>query len=384
MKRAPLSVCCYLVCLAFSSFGWAYQVQPGDNLWELSGIKLDDPQKWHEVWVKNPHLKGPERIFERNGKTIVLLYPGEELVGLDALSIVPVPLSLSILQPPAPPVITSHAPAPAVARESFFEMMWPWVLLAALIMTAILWFYTRRRGQNLPASQAGPAVVPGGVSHLDPPAVEGRFNQIAERYQIVVGSPDRDNYAIARPERVGEIERGFLSGCGLVEYAGGRVEERVMNRETAYRANFRMPDASVQTLHFLQECGNDVRFQGVHYTGYMFEPMSGGNRVVVPAPTSTTPTPPAEQTATTATVSSANPEPPIPAIITAPIPLRPASMVMTLEGLRITLPEGSTVETAGGEITLVLQRSGQVSIRRVAQRRERSTAQQPPAVKSVA
>ncbi len=353
-----------------------YYVLPGDTLWELSADRLHDPFKWGQVVGANPFLQQTGRVFDRRGKTIVLIRPGEKLVGLEQLGVVPMPVPIEQLQAlPTPAPKIPQVPQQSWGTSLLFFALDYWPLLLALLFAAIavlIYWYMRRQEQRRPASQAGPAVVHGGIRLNEPARVEERFQNIADQHYMAANPVA--NLGIARPVRVSEVEHGFLSGRGRVEYAGGVMQERTMNREPAYRARFRMPDGTEETLHFLREGANDVTFSGTRYTGYTFEPSTGRDRVVVlapaPAPAQPAATPVEEPAATGATAS---PQAEV-------VPLRPTPMVVTLEGLRITLPEGSVVETDGGEIALTLQRSGEVRIRRVATRREKKAAsQQPPA-----
>lgn len=49
-------------------FAWAYIVQKGDTLWDLSDEFLQDPFLWTNLWSVNPHIENPH-----------LIYPGDSL-----------------------------------------------------------------------------------------------------------------------------------------------------------------------------------------------------------------------------------------------------------------------------------------------------------------
>jgi LysM domain len=79
MKTKSLSVCLLLVTLLFS--GWlqaavelnedvpqTYIVKKGDTLWGISGMYLQEPWLWPELWDVNPQIDNPH-----------LIYPGDEL-----------------------------------------------------------------------------------------------------------------------------------------------------------------------------------------------------------------------------------------------------------------------------------------------------------------
>lgn len=79
MKKGSLSVCLLILSLAFS--GWlqaavnlkddvpeTYVVKKGDTLWGISGMYLEYPWQWPELWDVNPQIDNPHLIF-----------PGDEL-----------------------------------------------------------------------------------------------------------------------------------------------------------------------------------------------------------------------------------------------------------------------------------------------------------------
>ena len=79
MKTRTLSVCLLLLSLLFS--GWlqaavdlnddvpeTYIVKKGDTLWGISGMYLQEPWRWPELWDVNPQIDNPHLIF-----------PGDEL-----------------------------------------------------------------------------------------------------------------------------------------------------------------------------------------------------------------------------------------------------------------------------------------------------------------
>jgi hypothetical protein len=79
MKRSSLSVCLLLMSLLFS--GWlqaavelkedvpeTYIVKKGDTLWGISGMYLQKPWLWPQLWDANPQIDNPH-----------LIYPGDEL-----------------------------------------------------------------------------------------------------------------------------------------------------------------------------------------------------------------------------------------------------------------------------------------------------------------
>lgn len=79
MKNRPLSVCLLLLSLLFSAWLQAavelnenlpetYVVKKGDTLWGISGMYLQKPWLWPQLWDANPQIDNPH-----------LIYPGDEL-----------------------------------------------------------------------------------------------------------------------------------------------------------------------------------------------------------------------------------------------------------------------------------------------------------------
>lgn len=40
-----------------------YRVQPGDTLWDISALYLQDPWRWQSLWAENPEIENPHLIF---------------------------------------------------------------------------------------------------------------------------------------------------------------------------------------------------------------------------------------------------------------------------------------------------------------------------------
>ncbi|HHF7367207.1 TPA: LysM peptidoglycan-binding domain-containing protein [Legionella bozemanae] len=54
-----------------------YVVQHGDILWSIAGRYLDNPWEWKELWLANPKIKNPNRLYP--GAVLALAYSGNRL-----------------------------------------------------------------------------------------------------------------------------------------------------------------------------------------------------------------------------------------------------------------------------------------------------------------
>lgn len=51
-----------------------YVVQHSDTLWSITGRYLDNPWEWKELWLANPKIKNPNRLYP--GAVLALAYSG--------------------------------------------------------------------------------------------------------------------------------------------------------------------------------------------------------------------------------------------------------------------------------------------------------------------
>lgn len=233
-----------------TSFEPAYVVQKGDTLWQLADVKLSNPWAWKAIVGQNPMLAQKGRVFEKDGKTIVLIKPGEKLYGLEKYGILPMPVAT---QP------TSGTLTHAFLRDQPSEDDWSWLLwLIAIAAGVALAAYLINRMLNKPAATAGPAMVQGGVNDA---TVADQFRATAARqHEACTGtSAPMQQFTFVTPPVAGRI-----SGIMNVRYADGREVPRRMNGERAYRARVRFPDGREEELYMLAACGNDLRYGGVN------------------------------------------------------------------------------------------------------------------------
>lgn len=222
-----------------------YTVKDGDVLWTLSEQNLNNPFLWGQIVEKNAFLQEPGRVFERDGKTIVLLHPGEQLAGLTELGLLPRSesfTSLGLSQPAPVTVVNETMP------------VWGWSLLGLLALVALtlalLYAINRMLHQNPVTSRR--AVVIGGVS----PATAGAAFQrrAAEHF-------NRETGRNAQPQAFTILEQTKGRGWGtlLVSYGDGTTRPRELDGETVYKTRIQRPDGTVEEMMMLEACGNPIR-----------------------------------------------------------------------------------------------------------------------------
>lgn len=254
-----------------------YVVQQDDNLYNLAGAHLGDPLKWGQVLGANPFLKEPGRVFEKDGKTIVLIRPGEQLFGLQALGITPEPIKVKEFATPTPSVQTAEGGI----------NWWKWIVLGFLGLMLLAWLieYLRRRrelGQNPVTS--GPPIIAGGVQPNETERLDQAMRAAAVGEYVRL-NPGVERHTV-RVERVGPIESGLISGSGMVGYAD-RARPRTINPpQPGYRARFLFPDGREDNLMSLQGCMNPC-YYGEGLSGFTFEP----TQQVLPTPEPERPAP---------------------------------------------------------------------------------------------
>ncbi len=230
-----------------------YVVKQGDTLYTLEGLNSGDPNQWHRLVDLNPFLQEKGRIFEgRHGQIIVLIRPGEKLVGLERLGITPKVFPLDELRLYQAPALS---PPPTTTISSTLWMLVVGCL--AFLFLAGIFLLTRFLG-TLKADpvSSGPAMVPGGITAETAPA---RFQTMAARiHQTQTGE-------ILSSQRFTILETtpGRIWGVLVVRYGDGKERLRTMNGERAFQARVRFPNGAEETLYMLQGCGNDLRYEGI-------------------------------------------------------------------------------------------------------------------------
>lgn len=268
MKRMIvfLSVLVLLLVVTPAKVQAQYTVVIGDTGWELARQYYDDATTWQRIVDMNPALQKSGRVFEKGGKIILILKPGEQLLGLEKLGVT-APKAVSIselgLEQPAPKIV--EVPTPKIP-----SWVW-WVLFGILALIVLAGFvsvfslinpdreeFERERVLNQDPVSSGPPMVPGGVNEATAPA---HLQEMAARIYM------EETGRTATSTQMFTILRSTLGrGWGImgVLYADSRVESRRLNGERVYQAEVRFPDGNIETLYMLQGCGNDLQYGGIH------------------------------------------------------------------------------------------------------------------------
>ena len=238
----------------------SYVVMPGDNLWELSRLKLGDGERWRTLEAQNPVLSEKWRYTTMaNGGQRVHLEPGLVLHGLEEAGI---NLAAKVATPTDKVAFTGGQPA-AKAEPTWFDKNWGW-LLGLLALTAVvaagLLLRRRRREQRLDREYrdpvgSGPAMITGGVTD------ETVAQTFAER-----GQTQARRFTI-----IGEVVRGLGYGEMLVSFRGGRQERKLLNGHSLYQATVLYEgETEPVEIFMLERCANDVRYGNSNVPGREF------------------------------------------------------------------------------------------------------------------
>jgi len=279
-----------------------YEVKKGDTLYALAGQHLESTDVWEKIYQANPFLREKGRRFETpDGKTVVLIRPGEVLLGLTPIGVVAVerPELLSTLK----------GETKVVENEAWSLFKWIMLLLLAIFAGFLIWLLFKKnelsnaeraegirqlRDRNSEIARerenvrlnsdpvaGGPPVVPGGITMATAP--DHFRNMGVNIWRETTGRQTTPDLMT-----ILEIIPGLAWGRMLVSYANGRAEERRLNGQRVFRGRVRFPDGIEETLYMLQGCGNDVRISGNRNTpadDFRFVPDSEAVAPVAPAPT---------------------------------------------------------------------------------------------------
>jgi hypothetical protein len=251
-------------------------VRPGDSVWELGNVKLNNPNAWRWIIEQNPFLQEPGRQYTRaDGTFMVLIHPGETLRGLEevgvSLNSVQNDIASNRYTPPAPQAVQKTF---LDSVEDFIAKNWGWLLL--LLGIGILVWLLRELSKD--PVRSGPPQVTGGV------------NNQTVRDQFERRGPSRGFTLLP-----GSIVRGRGYGRMIVSYHGGAEHPRNLNGETIYRARARFDDGREEDIFMLQGCGNDVRYGGAAYRLFDNFRFVEDEAVVEPSPEPVVETPPASE-----------------------------------------------------------------------------------------
>ena len=150
-----------------------YIVQPGDTLWDISALFLEDPWVWPQIWYVNPQIENPHLIYP--GDVLRLVYvDGEPQLQLSRGTSSVVRLTPEMRQIPAGQAIDS------------------------IPLDAIREFFSRTRVIEKDVAETAPYVVAGPQGRIlvgagDDLYARGDFSSGTQVFQIYrVGDPYRD------------------------------------------------------------------------------------------------------------------------------------------------------------------------------------------------
>lgn len=245
----------------FSHFGMQkkyYDVQDGDNLWNVSQKLYGDPTLWRRLAEENglseKVFKGPQGPYTKDqeycplDKSLVLVYyTFGDTSSVDTAGIAPTPNPKNgAFVPPAP---IDFGNGDEIAK-------WFWIVVLTLVLFFILYkiFSARRKNKESDPVGSGQPQVQGGVD--DGHAMQRAMN-IANANGI-------------NPLKVTNIQKGRFFGRARVFYADkpNGIMKR-FNGEEGYRGIILRTNGEEEGVFFLQGCGNDVR-QGNFFTGLRF------------------------------------------------------------------------------------------------------------------
>lgn len=215
-----------------------YTVKSGDTLYDISAAKLNNPQAWHYLIDRNPILSEPGRQFRKNGKDIVVVHPGETILGLDQYGKLMLP---DAIEPPTP----AFPPAPEQSMLSRIMDYIPWIILALAGLIIGWMFYHLRNRHDDPAPDDS-ALIRGGITATTAPQA---LSELARRRNLNLVP--------------GSIVSGRASGLITVSFAGGRREARDLKNEPAFMASAYNARGIAEPIFMLLRCGNDLTFGGV-------------------------------------------------------------------------------------------------------------------------
>ncbi len=142
-----------------------YIVKKGDTLWDISGMFLESPWKWPEIWHINPQVANPH-----------LIYPGDKL-------------SLVYINGQPRLVVSRNKDIKLTPQVRISDLD---LAIPAIPLDAIAPFLTESRVVDGGSLNAAPYVLAGKSGHI----VSGAGDELFARGQFVEG---QESYSIVRP-----------------------------------------------------------------------------------------------------------------------------------------------------------------------------------------
>lgn len=237
-----------------------YVVKIGETLWGIAEKNFNAGLAWEVIVRKNDFLQEPGRhSIDEKGRTIIKIYPGEVLQGVNKVGDVYIDLPNSFTPDPAPTTESVRE-----SRNIFTEWMF-WLFILAVIFFWMLWMYKRKGTEWRPMVEGGART-------------DEQVRSILERQASDMGATLIQ----------GSQTKVRLSGVWGTQHRGIPVPvPHRYDQVRAWRARFRMPNMTEREGFMLQECGNDITYHGAWYVplaGVRVEEGWGENEGVVTHP----------------------------------------------------------------------------------------------------
>ncbi len=222
-----------------------YYVVEGDCLYDLSGEFLRS-KEWETLQKQNLYLKEPTRLVKTNSKTVILLYPGEELRGLTAN----IPVKNAAV---TAGVGTINNQRPLEETPQLLKLASTTnILLAIWVVTVLIWLlYNYRKINQSRVASGGPPMRNPVLMYAGVPVSGQELTTAAKRLHDISRNGSR----------LAVIYKTTLSCEKIhVEYSSGKTKSVVFNKEPIYMGVFEKNKKITDVVLFHGYCLNGVLF----------------------------------------------------------------------------------------------------------------------------
>lgn len=237
-----------------------YVIKSGDTLYELSGKNFNDPNLWARIIEKNQFLAKPSRQLKKDGKLIVVIRPGERLIGLQDLGVVPNPIDISgfrLESTPAPAssvsknslVVSPKLASPESISLWYYSWLLWWIVGIALVFFIARWILNVKLSNPL---GSGPRTSLGIYSNQ---AVDlAKKLLVREHYERTDELLQPDQFSI----RV--VKAVYVKGYANILYPGTKGWAlKKFTGEEAFEVIFELPGDELKHIYLLKSTGNQIR-----------------------------------------------------------------------------------------------------------------------------